>query len=415
MSLAAAAASPPSPPSLLVVVVALILSNSIVISVSASTATTTTTTTTSTLCSGSRFSCAIQSNTSWVFCAGSNDYGQLGLNPAQLESSSTPVLIETKNGQPLLATSISCTASHVCVVTPETSIACWGSSGSGELGVDAFNLPYGFSSTPVHAADTGFAQVCAGMYYTVALDNDGVVWGWGNNAYSVLSAISPNYTLNFGGTNYYTPMPLFGFVSPMQQISCGQIHVCAISTSDQLFCSGFNVGEIPSASFGLVPEPILVPGSWSLVALGSWHTCALSTSNQLWCSGLSNQYQAGSPTKKTRMQLTRVAQNIAAPVTNVWCGGMSTVFSTAFTTTYAFGSNYDAQFGNKYKKTSAFLAPVQLAPSITVTNPVTELVVGPGSILFRVADGQIYGLGDNSDGQLGVGMFGGGGGKTLYA
>ena len=77
----------------------------------------------------------------------------------------------------------------------------WGNNGNGELGTgDVTNY-----ASPVRVGtDTDWSALAAGMYHSLALKNNGTLWAWGNNAYGQLGTGDyTNYAFSRSGRNRY--------------------------------------------------------------------------------------------------------------------------------------------------------------------------------------------------------------------
>ena len=77
-------------------------------------------------------------------------------------------------------------ANHACVVLADGSVYCWGGNDNGELG-DGSTIEY--SSTPVQVNlpnGTTARQIDVSEYHSCAILNNGAVFCWGWNLYSVL-------------------------------------------------------------------------------------------------------------------------------------------------------------------------------------------------------------------------------------
>ncbi|MEX2159358.1 MAG: hypothetical protein WEB04_08150, partial [Dehalococcoidia bacterium] len=123
---------------------------------------------------GERHTCAVLSSGA-IACWGRNDFGQLGTGssgPLQ----TTPVGVAGLQGA---ANAIAAGGNHNCAVAAGSSVWCWGSNGSGELG-DGTMIT---RAAPVEVAELiDTLAVAAGLSHSCALDVVGRLSCWGNNA-----------------------------------------------------------------------------------------------------------------------------------------------------------------------------------------------------------------------------------------
>jgi alpha-tubulin suppressor-like RCC1 family protein len=150
------------------------------------------------VCGGGRNYCVIDvsketcqgaiTNTGQLYMWGSNLYGNLGDNSTV--SKSTPVAV--CGGYTFCKIALG--NGHTMAITNLGAMYGWGRNDYGQLGA-GFGGDGQSYSTPVAVCGTlTFCNVSAGIYYTVAVTNTGVAYGWGDNVYGQL-----------GGFRAYTP------------------------------------------------------------------------------------------------------------------------------------------------------------------------------------------------------------------
>ncbi len=176
---------------------------------------------------GSYFSCALLTGGS-VRCWGQNYYDQLG-NPDAGKISTSPVGVE---GLPPV-TAISAGDSHVCALTTEGGVMCWGGNYRGELG----NVETGYASTPVprdvDGLTSGVAAISAGGLHTCALLVTGKVMCWGDDRFGQLG--------DGRFQEYRTePAEVIKLRGEATAISAGALHTCALVARGRLMCWGHN-------------------------------------------------------------------------------------------------------------------------------------------------------------------------------
>lgn len=78
---------------------------------------------------------------------------------------------------------------HVCVLTQQEAVHCWGSNDSGQLGLGDNQRHQGIVSVPTLEQDVKL--IAAGLYHTCALLNTGAVKCWGSNYVSQITTKDP--------------------------------------------------------------------------------------------------------------------------------------------------------------------------------------------------------------------------------
>jgi len=132
-------------------------------------------------------------------------------------------------------------AFHVCGVTDDFELYCWGHNGAGQT-----DVPEG-----------QFESVSGGQWHSCAIDINDMLSCWGENAYGQSAPPAGSF----------------------RAVDAGGRHTCAIATDQQLHCWGDN-------SHKQSQPP---PGEWVAVSSGDEHSCAISVDKALACWG-SNEY-----------------------------------------------------------------------------------------------------------------------------
>ena len=269
---------------------------------------------------GATHSCALLLNGT-VMCWGSGIEGQLG-NGASV-SSAFPVNV---TGIPGRVFQISAGAQHTCALLVDKSqgIFCWGSNSEGQLGIgpaqqqSSSNVAVRASSV---SSQTGGAvkEVDAGGWHTcVLLDPDGGVRCWGANSdgqlgnNSTMRSTVDVAVVNLGG--------------PVIQLSAGLNHTCAVlswTVGGMVQCWGRGLngqlgqGVVSSSS---VPVSVVFSGTepFLQVSMGSAHTCALRRFGSVLCWGLNSQGQLGDNTVVQKLAPVSTVTSQAAPPTGTF-------------------------------------------------------------------------------------------------
>jgi len=219
---------------------------------------------------GYAYSCAITS-TGGVKCWGQNHYDQLGNGTTT--GSNVPVQVA---GLTSGVVSLSGTYVHTCALKSDGSVWCWGNNTVGQLGdgTTANRTTPG----PVFGLYSGIVAIATGFNHTCALNSDGIVKCWGDNAYGQL------------GDGTYTQR-----IQPVQVLSgavlanltAGGLYSCAIASTGGVSCWGRNSwGQHGTGLLTETPIPIgsafLATGIAS-VSAGPQHACAVTTAGGAKC------------------------------------------------------------------------------------------------------------------------------------
>lgn len=292
---------------------------------------------------GYRTTAAIKTDgTLWTWGAGA--LGQLGNNSAPLNRTSPGPTIS--GGTTWKQVSVGNT--HVAAIKTDGTLWNWGSGIYGQLGVGTTGATI-LRSSPVQTISGGttWKQVSAGLYQTLAIKTDNVLWAWGINYFDW-------GTFNNGGTGPSTlSNPAQVSYGQWKQVDCsatyGAIHVAAINTSGQLFMCGTNLkgqlGDNTAVSKSVPVQTVAGGTNWSQVSCGISITAAVKTDGTLWTWGYNLYGQLGINTIADK---SSPVQTIAGG--NTWkqvaCGHQTMVALKTDGTLWGWGTNTGGQFGD---------------------------------------------------------------------
>jgi alpha-tubulin suppressor-like RCC1 family protein len=176
-------------------------------------------------------------------------------------------------------------AGHVCAVTLDGDVACWGSNSHGELG-DGTRTARTAPANVLGLHDIRF--VASGGATTCATNNGGEVWCWGNDS---LGQLGRGTSID---ADSLVPVQAAGVVPnqlpPSDIVAVGDDFSCALTRDGEVWCWGNDQsGEIGLGSVGITEDwPRRVPGLAAIVQIssGGGHTCAIDAAGQLWCWGV---------------------------------------------------------------------------------------------------------------------------------
>lgn len=199
--------------------------------------------------------CNIDSNSSFnlaidkygqIWSWGDNGNGQLGVN--SIVSKRTPISICGINKT---FCNISTGTSHSLAIDKYGQAWGWGKNYGGALG----NNSDVYRSTPVSVCGVKktFCKISGGFDYTLALDHNGKVWGWGYNANGVLGIAGGRYDLNF-----CTPIAIPGNRT-FCDIMAGSVGAMALDYNGKIWAWGkVQYGLLANNSLLYITTPISI-------------------------------------------------------------------------------------------------------------------------------------------------------------
>lgn len=271
----------------------------------------------------------------------------------------------------------------------------WGFNSSGQLGNG--NATMSFSPIQI-GTESNWKSVSTGDAHTIALKNDGSLWGWGFNSFG--EAGSSNGTSGDGGSTAISTPTRIGSANNWESISTGNFHSVAIKSDGTLWAWGNNhYGQLGNnttvAKEYNTPVQIGTDTNWSKVSAANAHNIALKADGSLWAWGNNVFNQLGDGTDTER--LTPVQIGSATNWQSISAGFNHNLAIKSDGTLWAWGTNTNRQLGDGTNKTKA--DPTQIG---TLTDWQT---VDAGTYYSSAIknDGTLWMWGINSWGQLGNG------------
>ncbi|KAM2858873.1 hypothetical protein COP2_024360 [Malus domestica] len=354
-----------------------------------------------------------------IYVWGYNQSGQTGRNgkegqlriPKQL----SPELFGCTAGANSRWLDIACGREHTAAVASDGSLFTWGANDFGQLGDGTEERRK--NPKKVKQLQTQFVKsVSCGAHCTAAIaeprENDGTVstrrlWVWGQNQ----------------GSN--SPRLFWGVFTPntiIRQVSCGAVHVIALSEDGMLqawgyneygqlgrgfTCDGLQGARIINAYAKFLDEaPELV--KITQVSCGEYHSAAISEKGEVYTWGLGNMGQLGHSSLQSgekELLPRRVVALDGIVIKDVACGGVHTCAVTQKGALYAWGGGRAGQLGlgpetglfscNPNESQSFF----RNIPALVVPTSVQLIACGHSHTLISTRDGRIHGWGYNSYGQ----------------
>ncbi|MDZ4743739.1 MAG: hypothetical protein SGI98_10025, partial [Verrucomicrobiota bacterium] len=264
----------------------------------------------------------------------------------------------------------------------------WGDNTYGQLGTGT----NAGSLTPLNAAGRGdISQVASGDKHSLAILTNGLLIAWGDNRYGQVAGPS-NQTI------VTTPQLVSG-VSNITQVAGGRGFSIALDDQGRVFTWGDNrqgqLSQVLQTKANPVPAQIAPLTHIIKISAGSTHAGALSSNGVLWVWGANSSGQLGLGSR-INQRSPQILTNLGV-VKDFGLGAAHSVILLTNGNIYVAGANHNHQLGTN---TGILLNPT---PVLLTNLPaaVSVSVVGDSSFI-RLTNGSYLVWGENRFGQLGV-------------
>ena len=231
---------------------------------------------------------------------------------------------------------------------------------------------------------------CCGLYHTITLSNDGTLHSFGHNG---------NGELGLGNNNNVSIPSRITTLPKISQLSCGAYFTFCIDYEGFLWAFGQNnngqLGTGNTTNFN-VPQKILSIPPVHSVSCGEYHTLIITNDSNLWGCG-SNGY--GQLFLNNKENQSKFHQTSFSNISKIYAGGGHSLFQNNKGEIFACGQNSSGQCGLGH-----FNHPqIQVSPILNPPENIVHFCCGYRQSYFLDCKGNVYSVGCNSNGSLGLG------------
>ena len=231
---------------------------------------------------------------------------------------------------------------------------------------------------------------CCGGFHTITLSNDGTLHSFGRNSEGQLGL----------GHNRNVPLPTpIPNLPKINMISCGAYFTVCVDHEGFIWSFGRNysgqLGTGNTTKFN-VPQKILdIPPVLS-VDCGDEHTLIITTDSNLWSCGNNDYGQLCIENKESQLTPQKTS---FSNILKISAGSCHSLFQNYKGKIFSCGYNEEGQCGLGH-----FESP-QITPSLIPNLPsnIVQFVCGSDQNLFLDSEGNVFSVGENEYGNLGLG------------
>lgn len=287
---------------------------------------------------GADHTTAYSESTFQVFSWGWGDFGRLGHGNSSDVFAPQPI----KALQGIRIKQIACGDSHCLAVTMEGTVQSWGRNQNGQLGLGTTEdslVPQKIQAFQ----GISVKMIAAGAEHTVAVTEDGVLYGWGWGRYGNLGLGDRNDRL--------VPEKVTDTKEKMEIVACGWRHTISVSSSGSLYTYGWSkYGQLGHGDFldHLVPHQLeALRHEFVSQISGGWrHTMAVTSDGKLYGWGWNKFGQVGSGDNIDHCSPIQVRFPNEQKVVQISCGWRHTLAVTERDNVFSWGRGTNGQLGN---------------------------------------------------------------------
>lgn len=245
-------------------------------------------------------------------------------------------------------------------------------------------------------SQTTWKMVSAGNLFSMAIKNDGTLWGWGNRPGSMIFGDVP---IQIGQDNSWAAL------------SCGSEHVLLLKTDSTLWAMGQNqfgqlgLGHQMPVGYPSLPVQVGNLANWTQINSGCYHSGAIQSDGTLWTWGYNGNGQlgiGGFQSVNMPNQVVGVGECKSISLNSSHSLGLFDTGNGA--KLFAWGDNTYGQLGDStiFQSTQ----PIQIFESTSSNFNWTVVAAGLLSSAAIRSDSTLWVFGSNGSGQLGSNVVG---------
>ncbi len=319
----------------------------------------------------------------YLSLAGDNGYGELdngSTNAAPISYFASGAFQSAPTTDSYIA--VAAGAEHSLAIDESGRLWGWGDNSQSELGDGARDSQL---SPTLTAASLNLIQVAAGFKYSIGIDASGHVWGWG-----LSNADQAGTNGNSGGM---VPQELN--FSGAIQVSAGYDDTLILRDDGTVWAVGDNYHGYLTSTLATPSQlaPAQIPGLSNIVAVstGQYFSLALGSNGSVYSFGYGTSGQLGNGQWSNETSV--VTASAISSATGIAAGNSHSLAVDAAGNCWAWGSGYSGQNGSA--SYSAIATPVKLAPTGALTP-----AAGADFTEFLLANGTVVGFGNDTSNQL---------------
>ena len=234
-------------------------------------------------------------------------------------------------------------------------------------------------------------MISCGGDFTVCVDHEGFIWSFGKNDAGQLGTGNK--------TNFDVPLKLEN-IPPVFSVSCGGYHTLIITNDDNLWSWGRNEdGQLclRDYEYRLMPQKTSF-SNISKISGGWYHSLFQNNKGEIFACGYNKEGQCGLGHFNSPQIIPSLILNLPSNIVHFVCGGLHSLFLDSEGNIFSVGGNRSGQLGLGHNTKQNELSKIVNIPPIQTISCVSS------SCYLIDFEGNLWSFGYNYDeGQLGHG------------
>jgi len=345
-------------------------------------------------CNGGMHALVRQANGD-LYTFGDNNWGQLGLGSTANQS--TPIKV-----QDIGPVSLTASGRHHSLAVSNDKLYGWGKNSTGQLGIGSnSNEVTSPTLVPNFPPDgTTIKAIAVGSYHSLCLLSNGDLYSWGWNDSGQLgigSDVSKSAPVQ-------VPLNLPSGTQ-VTAISCGSEYNLILLSNGDLYSWGDNThGTLGLGSMAQKPEATKVDSiimRVTAISAGAFHAACVLENGELLAWGRNQYGQLGDGfTMKQNLPQSVIPFGNGASVIDISLGWDFSLCALSNGDIYGWGSNSDGQLGTGF---SQFEQTPKMLSRISYEHDIVSISAGAFHAICLLSNGDVYSWGYNIYGELGIG------------
>ena len=233
-------------------------------------------------------------------------------------------------------------------------------------------------------------MISCGMTFTVCVDHEGFIWSFGDNDYGQLGTGNK--------TDFNVPQKLQD-IPPVLSVSCGALHTLMITDDDNLWSWGSNSdGQLCNGDEEDRSKPQQTSFSnISKISAGWDHSLFQNNKGEIFACGCNEKGECGLGHFNSPQITPSLIPNLPSNIFQFVCGDYQNLFLDSEGNVFSVGQNEFGQLGLGHNTNQNVLNKIPNIPPIKTISCVSA------SCYLIDFEGNLWIFGNNEDGQLGHG------------